>query len=260
MPRRKIEGARALVTGASSGIGRAIALELARQGADVVVVARREERLKEVVEQIRGMGRKAAAVSGDVTKPETRSAALAAAREHLGGLDILVNNAGIAVFGPLVKAEAWKMRRIIEVNVLALVELTREALPMLRASQGATIVNVGSILGRLGMPNLAVYSASKFAIRGFSDALRAELARDKIGVLLVSPATTDTEIWDKMPKGESAMPFKAKTGVSPELVARKTVAGIRRGAREVVPGGGAKLVYWLNALFPWAVSWTVTRK
>jgi short-subunit dehydrogenase len=260
LARRKIQGARALITGASSGIGRAIALELARQGADVVVVARRQDRLAEVVEQIRGLRRKAAAVPGDVTKPETRTAALAAAREHFGGLDILVNNAGIAVFGPLVKAEAWKMRRIIEVNVLSLVELTREALPMLRENQPATIVNVGSILGHLGMPNLAVYSASKFAIRGFSDALRAELARDRIGVLLVSPATTDTEIWDKMPEGESAMPFKAKKGVSPELVARQTVAGIRRGKREVVPGGAAKLVYWLNTFFPWAVSWRLKQK
>src|SRR5215470_4566363 len=130
MTKRRLTDRRALVTGASSGIGRALAVELARQGVDVVLLARREHRLAEVAEQISQLGRRAVCVVGDVTDATVRQRALAAAREQLGGLDILVNNAGVAAHGRFAEASPGRVRPIMEVNFFAPIEFIREALPL----------------------------------------------------------------------------------------------------------------------------------
>ncbi len=175
MARREIGGSRALVTGSSAGIGRAIARELAKQGADLFLVARREERLRELADELRGLGRRCEFLAGDITEASTRQAAIDAAVERLGGLDILVNNAGVGAMGPFASADPQRLRRIFDVNLFAPIEMIRTALPALRQGRRPIIVNVGSILSHVGMPHASEYSASKFAIRGFSEVLRAEL-------------------------------------------------------------------------------------
>src|SRR5688572_186450 len=196
MTHRNLTGRRALVTGASSGIGRALAIELARQGVDLILVARREDRLAEVVQQIFDLGRQAIAVVGDITDPSTRGRAIDAARTELGGLDILVNNAGTAAHGRFADSDPARLRPIMELNFFAPAELIREALPLLRGGQEPIVVNIGSILGHRGCPHKSEYSASKFALHGFSEALRAELTKVNVDLLVVVDGPTETEHFD----------------------------------------------------------------
>lgn len=250
MPRREIQGKTAIVTGATSGIGRAIAVELARAGANLVLLARREDRLRQLVAEIAAIGREAEAVPGDVTDPAARQRAVEAAAARFGGLDILVNNAGIGALGPFAQADPARLRRIMEVNFFAPVELTRVALPLLGRAKHSIVVNVGSILGHRAIPCSSEYCASKFALRGFSEALRAELSRHGIDVLLVSPGTTRTEFFHHLIESKGQPNWRKLGQVTAEYVARKTVQGIRRGDPEVIPSALGKLVWLANRFFP----------
>jgi len=250
MSKREIQGSRAIVTGASSGIGRAVAKELLLRGAEVVVLARREERLAELVAEMASCDGRVEVVAGDITDPAVRQRAVDAAVSQFGGLDILVNNAGIGATGPFECADAKRLRKIFEVNFFALVEMTRAALPVLKQGTNPIIVNVGSILGHRGVPHNSEYSASKFAVRGFSEAIRSELVRDGIDVLVVSPGTTETEFFDSVleNKGEPAWPEHPP--VSAASVARRVVWAIRRGRHEIIPYRWGRLLWRLNRLSP----------
>lgn len=261
MAHRNIPGRRAIITGASSGIGRAIASQLYRQGAEIIVTARREERLTELIDEIRIPGQGAIAVAGDVTDAELRKHLLRTAEQEFGGLDILVNNAGIGAVGPFAEADEGRLRTIMEVNFFAPLELTRLAIPALREGERPIIVNVGSVLGHFAMPDKSEYCASKFAMHGFSDALHAELAAEGIDVLLVSPSTTSSEFFDQVidkPAGRSPQwgPFK----MTPEKVGQQTVRAIRRGRREIILSLNGKTGVWADRLFPSLVSWFVSRR
>jgi short-subunit dehydrogenase len=241
---------RAIVTGASSGIGRAIAVELARGRAKVVVTARREDRLQDLLRQISAEGGQAQKVSGDITDPAVRKRTVDLVESAFGGLDILVNNAGIGAMGLFENAQPDRLRRVMEVNFFALVEMTRLALPLLKLGTDPIIVNVSSILGRRGTPYSSEYSASKFAVHGFSEALRAELAKDRIDVLVVSPGTTQTEFFDQLIERTGEPTWPEHSAVPPEAVARKTVQAIRRGKHEITPYFWGKVLCWLNRLSP----------
>ncbi len=250
MPYRKLTGRRALITGASSGIGRSLALELARHGADVVLFARRYERLEEVAKQIEALGRRAIPVAGDVTDAEARRRALDAAREQFGGLDILINNAGIAAHGRFADASPERIRPIMEVNYFAPVEFIREAIPLLRDGVQPLIVNVGSILGERGSPHKSEYSASKFALHGFSEAVRPELAKLGIEVLVVAPGPTESEHFDKLIEGSKELPWGNPTRKPADLVAKAVVKAMEQGRRKVVTGLRGKLLVLANRFFP----------
>jgi short-subunit dehydrogenase len=248
--RRTIPGSRSLVTGASGGIGRAIAVELARQGSRVVLLARREEQLKIVADEIAANGGLAECVVGDVTEPAVRRAALDRAQERFGGLDILVNNAGIGALGRFDEADLARIRQLFEVNFFAAAELIREALPMLKQGNRPIVVNIGSVLGHFATPRSSEYCATKFALRGFTDALRAELAPLGIDVLLVSPGTTETQFFEHVVEETSAPRWARMRGVSAESVARAAVRAIRRGRQEIIPNPGGRVLVFLSRLFP----------
>ncbi len=250
MSRREIKGSRILVTGASSGIGRAVALELARGGAEAVAVARREDLLKTLAEDAAAAGGRIEAVAGDITQPECRQLAIDAMVTHFNGIDILINNAGVGAMGLFEHADPARVRKVFEVNFFALVELTRLALPLLKKGVRPMVVNVSSILGHRAVPHSSEYSASKFAVQGFSEAIRAEFTRHGIDVLVVSPGTTDTEFFDSVIErtGEPAWP--KHTPISSEEVARRIVKAIRLGKHEIVPYFPGKLLCWLNRLSP----------
>jgi short-subunit dehydrogenase len=258
--RRRIADKRAIITGASSGIGRALALELAREGADVLVVARRADRLEQLASEIQAAGVRGEVVAGDITDPATRRAALQCAAEQFGGLDILINNAGVAATGRFEDASPDRLRQIFDVNVFALIELTREALPLLKSGEDPIVVNMGSIVGHIALPHMSEYSAAKSAIRGFSESLRAEMASSGLDVLLVSPATVETEIWDRMIEETATTSWRARRGATPEYVARKTVRAIQRGQRELLPGASATVFHAGNRFFPGLVAWLMKRR
>ena len=259
MAKRKIAGARAIVTGASSGIGRAVALELARQGARQVVVARREDRLRDVEKEIVAAGGQVELVSGDVTDPETRQRALDTAQSAFGGLDILVNNAGVGAMGLFQDSDPDRVRRVMEVNFFALVELTRSALPILKQGTSPIIVNVSSILGHRGVPHSSEYAASKFAVQGFSESIRAELSREGVDVLVVSPGTTETEFFDSVIERTGDPTWPEHKPVPASYVARQTVAAIRKGRHEIIPYLWGRVLCRLNRLSPGLVDRLMTR-
>lgn len=249
MPHRSLSNLRVLVTGASSGIGRELVLELARQGSRVVAMARREERLVALGKDASSRGHFIDVFPGDVTDPRLRLAALEFCQEKLGGLDCLVNNAGIGAIGPFAQADEERLRTIMEVNFVAPVEFTRAALPILRKGTHPLIVNVGSVLGHRAVPFKSEYCASKFALHGFSDALRAELAREKMDVLLVSPGTTQSEFFDHV-IGEKQKPHGRFGAMTTAKVARRIAWAMRSGRHEIILPVGGRLLVWLDRLCP----------
>ena len=250
MARRQIAGARTIITGASSGIGRELARELARQGAHLVITARREERLAEVAELTNSDPGEVYCLAGDITDRGFRQSLLQTAEDQLGGLDILINNAGITGIGPFVEADEQRLRKIMEVNFFVPLETIRAAIPVLQKGNRPVIVNIGSVLGHRAVPNKSEYCASKFAIHGFSDALRAELAPHGIDVLLVSPSTTESEIFDSAMGDSSQAAWSQRGAMSAATVARLTVRAIRQGRHEVILSAGGKLLVWLDRLSP----------
>jgi short-subunit dehydrogenase len=147
---------------------------------------------------------------------------------------------------------------MMEVNFFAPAELIREALPLLRSGSHSIIVNIGSVLGHRAVPEKSEYCASKFALHGFSDALRLELAAVGIDVLLVSPSTTRSEFFD-VAAGEASKPQGRFGAVSPEYVARRTVAAMAAGRREIILSAGGKILVWLDRLCPPLADWFIAR-
>jgi hypothetical protein len=202
-----LDGKRAIVTGASSGIGFATARALNREGAEVAVGARRLERLAE-------LGDGYVALELDVTDPESAASFVASATHRLGGLDILVNNAGLALGRePFDESTEEDEETLIETNVHGLVRTTRLCLPHLR--EGGHIVNIGSVAGRQAYENAALYVATKFAVRGFTYALREDLLGRPIRLTLVDPGLVETEFSLVRFRGDTDRAVQVYTDVDP---------------------------------------------
>ncbi|MEM8864423.1 MAG: SDR family NAD(P)-dependent oxidoreductase, partial [Planctomycetota bacterium] len=166
--RRELSGKRVLLTGASSGIGRELAKQLAAANARQVLLARSEDTLHELRSEL---GEQACeVVAGDVTDHSARAAALQRATDAYGGLDLLINNAGAGAYGRFTEVSSERLRTLMEVNLFAPAELIREAAPLLAAGEDSAVVNIGSILGCRGLPFSSEYCASKFALHGLSEA------------------------------------------------------------------------------------------
>lgn len=257
MARRAISGLRTIVTGATSGIGRALVIELIRRGAKVVAMGRRADRLQSLAAEVAAPDRYRS-IAGDVTRREDRSAALELAKREFGGLDCLVNNAGIGALGPFDSTDESRLRHVMEVNFFAPSEFIREALPLLKVGHQPIFVNIGSVLGHRAMPDKSEYCASKFALHGFSDALRAELAPQGIDVLLVSPSTTASEFFDAA-AGQATKPHGRFGAMPAETVARHAVAAIAAGRHEIILSLGGQLLVWLDRLCSPLADWLVAR-
>ncbi|MGW3168800.1 SDR family NAD(P)-dependent oxidoreductase [Streptomyces sp. NPDC001153] len=197
---RRLEGTVALVTGASSGIGHATALELAGEGASVALVGRREDRLTGLAAEISKAGGKALVVPADITTAEAAAEAVERTVEGLGSLDTLVNNAGLMLLGPTPGADLNEWQRMVDINLMGLMYTSHAAIPHLvkAAADGprrvADIVNISSLNGRNAYAMMVVYTATKFGVTGFSEALRQELAKQHVRVSVVEPGSVDTEL------------------------------------------------------------------
>ena len=257
MARRQIAGMRTIVTGASSGIGRELARQLVANKARVVAMARREERLRELADEI-GKPDHFIWIAGDVTHGEDRQRTITACKEKFGGLDALVNNAGIGALGPFVAADEARLRQVFEVNFFAPINFIREALPLLHEGRQPIVVNVGSVLGHRAVPDKSEYCASKFALHGMTDALRLELGQEGIDTLLVSPSTTDSEFFDRA-IGEPAGNWSRFGKMSSEAVGRKIIRAIATGRREIILSAGGNFLVWLDRLCPPLADWFVAR-
>jgi len=258
--RRKIAGSRILITGASQGIGRALTVLAVQRGARVLAVARSAELLDELVQEVRGKGGSLEVLVSDITSADDRQKMVAAATQHFGGLDVLVNNAGIGATGHFVEAAPDRLRKIMEVNFFGLTETTRAFLPMLKQGQRPAIVNISSIAGKRGIPARSEYSASKFAVQGFSEALRAELAKDGVDVLVVCPGLTQTNFSKNMLEQKARVQLDHMRGMTSEQVAAAALNAIARGRNEVCLTFSGKLVALVSRFLPRLADRIVKRK
>jgi 3-dehydrosphinganine reductase len=260
-------GWRALVTGGSSGIGRATALRLARSGAHVAILARGEAALAsvraELAVEARDSEQRFAAIPCDVADPPQVSQAVAETVAALGGLDLVVNNAGIPRAARFEDITAAEFARVLDVNFLGAVHVTRAALPHLRSQGRGHIANVSSLAGLLAIYGYSAYAPSKFALAAFSEVLRQELRPHGIAVSCCFPPDTDTpqlaaENQTKPPETR-ALAGNASL-LSADAVAESLLDGIARGRAVIIPGRSARLLAWTARLAPGLVRWIVDRE
>lgn len=254
MSKRYISGKRVICTGASSGIGAALSRQLVAQGAHVLMVARRKERLDEVKDSVKGVTGQAFVHVADITDSANRqSIAEFVDNEWGGAVDLLINNAGVGSVEVFSESNEATLRKVMEVNFFAAMELSRLLLPNLRSGSQPVICNVGSVLGHVAVPQKSEYCASKFALHGMTDALRIELASDGIDVLLVSPSTTGSEFFTSVLNGAEDSGSKRR-GMAPDDVAQKIITGIIKGKREIILSAGGKLLVLADRILPGLLS------
>lgn len=255
MARWDLKGRVALVTGASAGIGRALAVALAGRGVHLALGARGREALEAVAAECRALGVKAIAVPMDVAEPADCKAFVERAVRELGGVDLVVNNAGIGMWARFQDVTDLSVyERLMRVNYLGAVHVTHAALPHVMAKKGL-LVAVSSLVGKTGVPTRSGYAASKHAMQGFFDTIRIELAESGVDVLVVSPGFVATEIRargfgpDGKPIGESPRD-EAKGNMSVEECVAIMLTAIERREREVVMTAKARLGLWMKLVAP----------
>jgi short-subunit dehydrogenase len=247
---RSLQGRRILITGASSGIGRCLAQQLAQAGARLVLAARSEDKLRELAASLPVPKDDVLVVPTDVTKEADRQNVLDRAALQLGGLDVLINNAGIASWAHFADSNEEILRQIMEVNFFAPAELIRRAIPLLTKGEQSTVVNVASMCGRRAMPAWSEYSASKYALCGLTEALRGELARFDIDVLLIVPGLTRSEFSQHFLRTEGRARIEFDRGMPPEEVAAGIIHSLRKNRTETVLGRDARWMLRFNRFFP----------
>ncbi|HEY5134350.1 MAG TPA: SDR family NAD(P)-dependent oxidoreductase [Candidatus Nanopelagicales bacterium] len=256
MKRFVVDGATAIVTGAAGGIGRATARELSARGAHLVLLDRDEPGLAALADEVRA-GRADRAVTTYAVDLADRTAALATAeaiRDAHPHVHLLVNNAGVALGGRFAEVSLDDVEWLLAVNLHAVLLMTHTLLPSLVSTRGSHIVNISSLFGLIAPPGQVAYSASKFAVRGFGDALRTELAEHEVGVTTVHPGGIATSIAESARIGAGVDPTEYEQGraawtkllsMDPAIAARKIVDGAERRKPRVLIGAST---YVLDAL------------
>ncbi len=253
-------GKKVFITGGSSGIGRAAAVQLAQAGASVWLAARGRERLEEALGEVSaaaaGSGQVFGCTALDIADRGAVEEAALVVLEGLGGLDVLVNNAGIAHPATFLETPDEVFESMMRVNYMGTVHVTRAFLPTLIAQRGGHLINVTSMLGFMGIYGYTAYAASKHAVTGFSDCLRQELLDHGIGISVLFPPDTDTpQLHEEnriKPPETKAIAGEVKT-MSAEEVARTMLLGAARGRYLIVPGAMGRFTHFMYRHAPWAV-------
>ena len=247
-----------LVTGGGSGIGRALAQAAAREGARLAICGRRTDALAETAALLNGSG-DTLVIPADLATTAGRARVIDVIGSRWGRLDILVNNAGIVEGGPHDTFDDEAVERLFGTNVLAPMALTRAAFPLLRASQARSprVVNVGSVFGEIAYPEFAAYSASKFALRGFSSALRREWKRYGIEVTYASPRATRTNAAAAF---DDLIESQGMSLDAPDAVAKRIWKAVRQGRTTIYPAGPERLFILVQSMFPALIDRVLTAK
>ncbi len=250
--KQRMTGKKVAITGASSGIGRATAVRMANEGADVALIARNRERLDEVSEEIRMLGRKAVVIEADITERESIDRAVATAIEELGGLDVFHCNAGIYLRCPAKDLRMDQIRKIIEVDYFGCLNCVYAVLPYFLKKKSGSIVTTCSMDGKKGVPPDAAYVSAKFAMNGFFQVLRQELRGSGVHIGTVFPSRMDTpqiahvDCPKITPKGD------------PDMVAKAVVKCVVRKKKEIlVPSFSCHLLTWADTISPSLGDWLV---
>lgn len=262
MPAPRFEKRVVWITGASSGIGEALAVAFAAEGAQLVLSSRRTDELTRVADRCRG-GPPPVVLTLDLTRPQEFASAAAAVQTRFGRLDILVNNGGVGERALAKDTLPAVERAVMEVNYFGTIGLTKAALPIFLAQKSGTIVVVSSVMGYLGTPKRAAYSASKHALRGWFDSLRAEVEPQGVDVCLVCPGWIRTNISRHALTADGAaharMDRTQERGLPPERVAAATLRAILRRRDEVFVGGPELWAVRLKRHFPRIWAWLLRR-
>lgn len=241
-----IQGKVALITGASRGIGRAIAFELAKLGMKrLILVARDRQKLAEVAQQIEAMGVETTVLALDLANPVNINIAIAQLWRHDGPIDLLVNCAGVAYQNSFLQSKLPQVQEELSINLMGMYTLTSLIARRMASQRQGTIVNVSSLMGKVAAPTMATYSATKFAIIGFTQALRQELAAHNIRVIALLPTLTDTDMVRDLQL------FRWVVPITPEKVAQVLVAGLEKNTPEILVGWQSHLAVWCQRLSPW---------
>lgn len=243
-----------VLTGASGGLGHAMAKALAKEGYRLLLVGRNEIKLKQLNNQL---GSLHSHLVADLTTEQGRQDLVRLA-EQLGGADVLINNAGVNAFSGFSEQSTCEISKTLEVNLLVPMLITHGFLPQMRNKAEAKLVNVGSAFGSIGFPYHSTYCASKFGLRGFTEALKREFSDQTLAVLYIAPRATDTEI-----NGRTERAINSALGNqmdSPEKVAELLIKQLKTGESRNVIGFPEKLFVKLNSLFPSLVDSAIAKK
>ena len=241
-----VQGKTALITGASRGIGRAIAIELAQQGAKrLLLVARDHQRLVEAGTEIEALGVEVVTLALDLSQPVEVNIAIAKAWRDHGPIHLLVNCAGVAHQAPFLQSQLPNVQEEIAINLMGMYTMTRLVARRMATQREGTIVNVSSLMGKVAAPTMATYSATKYAIVGFTQALRGELAGHNIRVIALLPSLTDTDMVKDLQW------FRWVVPTTPQKVAQALVTGLHKNSPEILVGWQSHLAVWCNRLAPW---------
>jgi dehydrogenase/reductase SDR family protein 7B len=242
-----------IITGASSGIGKACAFAFAKRGANIVISGRNKENLEQAAEELRKTGAQILAVVGDVSKEGDCKLLIEQTIEKFGGIDILINNAGISMRALFKDLQLDVIRKVMDINFWGTVYCTKYALPYLLKAKGS-VVGISSIAGYNGLPGRTGYSASKFAMQGFLDALRIENLKTSLHVLVACPGYTASNVRNAAlvadGSSQSESPRDEGKMMTAEEVAEEIVNAVIKRKRTIVLTAQGKLAVWLNKIFP----------
>ena len=244
-----IQGKTALITGGSRGIGRAIAIQLAQQGIKrLLLVAKDRQRLANVAMEIKAIGAEVITLALDLTKSSSISITIAQAWRRYQPIHMLVNCAGVLHQSTFIHSRPHKVEEEIRLNLIGMFTITRLVARRMAVQKEGTIINVSSLMGRVAAPTMATYSATKFAIVGFSRALRCELAAHDIRVIALLPTFTDTDMVSNLKLFRGVIPM------APEKVAQAMITGLNRGSSEILIGWQSYLFVWCQRICPWLLN------
>lgn len=242
------------ITGASSGIGEALAFEWSKQGAQLILSGRNIEKLEAVKTICEKNGAKCHVIALDLTNPESITAAIKTAKEAVKTVDILVNNGGISQRSMSIETPIEVDRTVMETNFFGAVSLTKQILPTMVKNGGGRIIVISSVVGKFGFPLRTAYSASKHALQGYFDSLRAEMTPDNIKVTMVSPGRISTNISlnavDKEGKNHGVMDPGQANGMPADVCAKKIISAVRKDKKDILVGRKELLMVFFRKFIP----------
>ena len=241
-----------LITGASSGIGKQTAIEFAKLGSNIILVARRKNKLEQVENELKQFNVKTLVCSCDVSKKDQVEKMSKIVLEKFNSIDILVNNAGFAIYGSVYDLSVNDIESQMETNYFGMVYCTKNFLPLMLEKKSGHIVNVASVAASFGLPGIASYCASKFAMLGFSEGLKHELSGTGVGITVVSPIMVKTDFFDH-PSFEK-MPKYSPTSLSAKTVAKAIVKASSSSRLEIITPSIVRIAVWLKHTFPYFIN------